>query len=134
MDRLFGLSLSMKVMASQCKLNIAKATNRYYNHEINYDQTNDLCKQELEKIKIQSDDWQNTYFSNTENCFLVKYRYGNSDGLKTTVEDYYSLDPNQYKEGNYPYLDKEFDAYYGLNRYKEVSEKYEEFLLDIVYN
>jgi len=132
MNTLFNLSLSLKLVASECKLNISKATLRYTNREISLDETSELCKKEVDKIAALEKSWDNAYFSKSEKCLLVKYRYGNSSGFKTSVEEYYSLIENEYKEGNYPYLQKEFDSHYGLNFYKEVVNEYEEFLLEIV--
>lgn len=132
MDRLFKLSLSMKVIASECKLNISKATLSYYKKEINLDKTSELCEKEVERINELAKRWQKEYFSNSEKCLRVKYRYSNSNGMKTTIEEFYSLKEEKYKEGNYPFLQKEFDAYYGLNFYKDVLNAYEEFLLEIV--
>lgn len=131
MNNLFNLSLSLKLVASECKLNISKATLRYTNKEISLDETTELCKKEVDKIAALEKSWANAYFSKTEKCLLVKYRYGDSSGFKTSVEEYYSLIENEYKEGNYPYLQKEFDSHYGLNFYKEVVNEYEEFLLEI---
>jgi hypothetical protein len=132
LERLFGLSLSLKIVASECKLNISKATLSYYKKEINFDKTSELCKKEVDKIRVLAESWKETYFSKSEKCLLVKYRYSNSDGIKTTVEEYYSLNEIKYKEGNYPYLKKEFDAYYGFNFYKDVLKGYEEFLSEIM--
>ena len=132
MDDLFHLSLSMRIVASECKLNIVKAFYKYSQNEINLDKTNELGQIEIDRIDALAKSWGKAYNSKSEKCLLVRYRYGSSNGIKTTLEDYYSLDENQYKEGNYPYLQKEFDAYYGFNFYKDVVKKYEDLLLEIV--
>jgi hypothetical protein len=132
MEHLFNLSLSMKIVASECKLNISKTTLRYSQNEINFDKTSELCQKEIERIDALAKSWKEAFFSKSEKCLLVKYRYGSSNGIKTTVEEYYSLDKNKYKEGYYPYLQQEFDAYYGFNLYKDVLKTYEDFLLEIV--
>jgi hypothetical protein len=132
MDHLFNLSLSIKVVASECKLNISKATLRYAQNEINLDITSELCQKEIERIDALAKSWKEAFLSKSEKCLLVKYRYGSSNGIKTTEEEYYSLDVNKYKEGYYPYLQQEFDIYYGFNFYKDVLKTYEDFLLEIV--
>ena len=89
MNHLFNMSLSLKVNASECKLNIAKATLSYYQKEISLDRAKELCDKELKKMDELAKVWQKMYFSNSEKCLLVKYRYGNASGLKTTVDDNY---------------------------------------------
>lgn len=132
MEHLFNLSLSMKVLASDCKLNISKTILMYFQNEITLNKTSELCQKEIDIIDALAKNWQEAFFSKSEKCLLVKYRYGNSNGIKTTVEEFFSLDVNKYKEGNYPYLQQEFDAYYGFNLYKDVLKTYDDFLLEIV--
>lgn len=134
MSDLFNLSLNILVTASKCKLNITKVFVQYSNNEISFDKLTELSDKEIDIIKALSESWEKSYNSKSEKCLLVRYRYGNSSGIKTTMTDYYSLDRNQYKEGNYPYLKKEFDLYYGFNYYEEVANKYRELLLDIANN
>jgi hypothetical protein len=78
--------------------------------------------------------WVKDYISKSEKCLLVKYRYGNSNGIKTTVTNYYSLDINAYKEGNYPYLQEEFNLNYAFNLYEDVVNKYKELLFYVINN
>jgi hypothetical protein len=131
MDYLFNLSLSLKLVASECKLNISKTILKYSQNEINFDKTSELCQKEIDRIDALAKSWQKAYLSKTEKCLLVQYRYGSSNGIKTTVNEYYSLDEKKYKEGNYPYLLKEFDINYGFNFYKDVIKMYQDFLLEI---
>jgi len=131
MNNLFQLSLTIMRTASKCKLNISTAFLSYGRNEINLDKTKEFCKKEIDQIDALTKSWDNTYFSKSEKCLLVKYRYGNSDGIKTTMVDYYSLDENNYKEGNYPYLHKEYNADYGIKFYKDVVKTYTDFLLEI---
>jgi hypothetical protein len=134
MRNLFYLSSSLKIVASECKLNIVKAFYQHSKNEISFDKTTELSQKEIDRIDALAKSWNKSFNSKSEKCLLVKYRYGNSAGIKTTLTDYYSLDENRYKEGNYPYLQKEFDSYYGFNYYEEVVNKYKELLLDIVNN
>ena len=113
-------------------LNISKILLRYSQNEINLDKTSELCQKEIDRIDALAKSWKEAYFSKSEKCLLVKYRYGSSDGIKTTVEEYFSLNEDEYKDGYYPYLQPEFDVYYGLNFYKDVVKVYEDFLLEIV--
>jgi|GEM_PF-4330215 len=131
---LFNLSLNIKVVASECKLNIAKTTSQYYQGTYSFDQVSSLCEKEIEKIKELKDYWQKMYFTNNTSCMLVKYRYGNADGIKTTMEEYYSTDPVRYQEGNYPYLNSELTDDFGLKYYLDVTGAYKEFLLEFLNN
>jgi len=131
MRNLFHLSMSLRVISSECKLNIIKAFVSYSEKKISLEKTNELCQKEIDRINNLAKSWDNAYNSKSEKCLLIQYRYGNSDGIKTTLTDYYSLDETRYKEGNYPFLQKEYDAFYGFNFYKDVSNKYKELLLDV---
>jgi hypothetical protein len=132
MDDLFYLSLNIKLVASECELNISKTILRYFQNEINFDKTSELCHKEIDRIHALVESWRETYLLKSEKCLLVKYRYGSSNGVKTTMEEYYSRDKNKYKEGYYSYLQQEFDIHYGFNFYKDVVKIYEDFLLEIV--
>jgi len=131
MRNLFSLSMSLTLVASECKLNIVKTFLKYDDKEISYEKTKELCQKEVDRIKALADEWLTAYFNKSEKCLFVRYRYGNAQGIKTTVEDYYSLDESRYKEGNYPYLKKEYDEQYGFNFYKEVANKYKDLLLEL---
>ncbi len=97
---LFDFSLSMEIIASECRLNIAQITSQYYQGEYSLDQVSSLCGKEIDKMRDLADNWRKMYFTNSNSCMLVKYRYGNADGIKTTMEEHYSTDPQRYQEGN----------------------------------
>lgn len=120
------------MVSSECKLNIARAFYQHTKNEISFDRAVELSQKEIDRINALAKSWDKAYNSKSENCLFVKYWYGNSDGIKTTLTDYYSLDENRYKEGNYPYLKKEFDSDYGFNFYEDVVNEHKELLLEIV--
>ena len=91
MNNLFNLSLSLKLVASECKLNISKATLRYTTREITLDETTELCKKEVDKIAALEKSWANAYFSRSEKCLLVKYNRNWQKPYKTRVSMKYDF-------------------------------------------
>lgn len=131
---LFDLSLSIEMVASECRLNISQITGKYYQGEYSLDQVSSLCGKEIDKIRDLADYWRPMYSTNSNRCMLVKYMYGNAYGIKTTMEEHYSTDPQLYQQGNYPYLRSELTDDFGLRNYWEVIGDYKKFLMQVIIN
>ena len=85
--------LSLKINISDVNLNIAKATNYYYDKQWSYDKTSHYMDSISTNLSKRYMDFMSLISSKSEPCYYVKYRIY-KDELKVEKEEFYYFRKN----------------------------------------
>jgi len=113
---------------STVKVEIAKIRLNYSKKQIDFGGAIKQMQNEADKISELTAKWPDIFFSKSEKCMLVKYRYSGADGIKIEDDDLYSLDLEKYKDGNRPYINKAYTSDYALQFLSKVIDEQNKFL------